>query len=154
MRFPSRPEQRRTLWSSFVPLRQRHRSVPSELKNNDIFLWLSPSSKVKFLSTSTIVKDLDFCKVKLFTGMELQFCSFINFWKETFKLVYDRIPNIRSLPAEIIRPNIRPRWPNRPNTKDYVKMSKLTEVFPSNQMQMNLLDSIWRNFPSNQMQKN
>ena len=32
-------------------------------------------------------------------------------------LVYDRIPNIRPLPAEIIRPNIRPRWPNKLNTK-------------------------------------
>ena len=32
--------------------------------------------------------DLDFCKVKLFTGLEgldIQFCSFINFRKETFK---------------------------------------------------------------------
>ena len=28
------------------------------------------------------------------------------------EIVYDRIPNIRPDPAEIIRPNIRPSWPN------------------------------------------
>ena len=37
-------------------------------------------------------------------------------------LVYDRIPNIRpnirSLSAEIIRPNIRPTWPNTEYLKD------------------------------------